>query len=119
MKRTRTISRPEGYQANGLHEATLNSKIRGKTAAPIGSTTEPTETPKADTKVMSKEDKIQEDKIDDISQENDTMHNPDMGMKPLNQQTNESDDDMESPEENPNKEYGFDDDKVRRSNVVA
>ena len=112
-----TRSSTEGYQANGLHEATMNSASRGS-KVPLGSTQEPTQTSSTDTSVLEREDKIQEDKIDDVAQENDTMHNPDMEIGKSYAVTSD-DDTMDSPDKNPNEEYDYDDDKVRKSNVVA
>lgn len=137
MKNSRTISRPEGYQANDLHEASLNTSRRGEVPQTIGSTGEmPSRSINADPDtpadaVNERDQEIQEEKIHDISEENDTMHNPDMELGKSYAVTSDeedendaqkqliNDDDIEKPEENPNKEYDYDDDKVKRSNIVA
>lgn len=110
MKHSR--SRTKGYQANGLHEAALNNR-GGRSSLPssIGTTREPiskssliTSDPETPSDAVNERDQeIQEEKIHDVSERNDTIHNPAMEIGKSYVVTVDNENEIKMPQENPNK----------------
>lgn len=107
MKHSRSTT--EGYQAAELREAPLNnrsgrSSLPSSTGTPISKSSLITSDPETPSDAVNERDQeIQEEKIHDVSERNDTMHNPAMEIGKSYVVTVDNENEIKMPQENPNK----------------